>query len=77
EEIIFDLNTFAVATGIPDHDGNAICLLKSINIIKCIFPYALFCIFATFVQLSLPVPFHRRRLWQELRRGFCIVYSAS
>ncbi|MGP1925755.1 MAG: homocysteine S-methyltransferase family protein [Candidatus Hodgkinia cicadicola] len=40
EEIIFDLNTFAVATGIPDHDGNAICLLKSINIIKCIFPYA-------------------------------------
>ncbi|MGP1915994.1 MAG: homocysteine S-methyltransferase family protein [Candidatus Hodgkinia cicadicola] len=40
EEIIFDLNTFAIATGIPSHDENAICLLKSIGIVKCIFPFA-------------------------------------
>ncbi|MGP1918159.1 MAG: homocysteine S-methyltransferase family protein [Candidatus Hodgkinia cicadicola] len=40
EEIIFDLNTFAIATGIPEHDENAINLLKSIDIIKCIFPFA-------------------------------------
>ncbi|MGP1925683.1 MAG: homocysteine S-methyltransferase family protein, partial [Candidatus Hodgkinia cicadicola] len=40
EEVIFDLNTFAIATGIPSHDENAICLLKSIGIVKCIFPFA-------------------------------------
>ncbi|MGP1917399.1 MAG: homocysteine S-methyltransferase family protein [Candidatus Hodgkinia cicadicola] len=40
EEVIFDLNTFAVATGIPEHDENAIRLLRSIAITKCIFPFA-------------------------------------
>ncbi|MFP3038899.1 MAG: homocysteine S-methyltransferase family protein [Candidatus Hodgkinia cicadicola] len=40
EEIVFDLNTFAIATGLAEHDDNAVCLMKSINIIKHVFPLA-------------------------------------
>lgn len=38
EEIVFDLNTFAIATGIIEHSANARRLIESIKVIKCIFP---------------------------------------
>ncbi|MFP2998129.1 methionine synthase [Candidatus Hodgkinia cicadicola] len=42
EEIIFDLNTFAIATGIPEHDKNSIDLIRSIKLLSCLFPNANF-----------------------------------
>ncbi len=38
EELIFDLNTFAIFTGIPEHDNNAFELIKSIKLINGLFP---------------------------------------
>ncbi len=38
EEIIIDLNTFAIATGIVEHDSNALELIKSIKLISIVFP---------------------------------------
>ncbi len=38
QDVIFDLNTFAVATGIPDHNANAAMLLKAIKLVRCVFP---------------------------------------
>ncbi len=37
-EIIFDLNTFAIATGLPEHAKCAINLLKSIKIVSFLYP---------------------------------------
>ncbi len=38
EEVIIDLNTFAIATGITDHDRNALELINSIKLISIIYP---------------------------------------
>ncbi len=38
EELIFDLNTFAIFTGILEHDSNAFELIKSIKIISGLYP---------------------------------------
>ncbi|PIM96476.1 Methionine synthase [Candidatus Hodgkinia cicadicola] len=38
EEVIIDLNTFAIATGIVEHDKNTLELIKSIKLINTIFP---------------------------------------
>ncbi|MFP3038337.1 MAG: homocysteine S-methyltransferase family protein [Candidatus Hodgkinia cicadicola] len=39
-DIVFDLNTFAIATGIAEHDSNAISLIKSIKLVRLLFPDA-------------------------------------
>ncbi|PIM96931.1 Methionine synthase [Candidatus Hodgkinia cicadicola] len=38
EEVIIDLNTFAIATGIVDHDRNTLELINSIKLISIIYP---------------------------------------
>ncbi|MFP3039333.1 MAG: dihydropteroate synthase [Candidatus Hodgkinia cicadicola] len=39
-DIIFDLNTFAIATGIAEYDGNAVSSIKRIRLIRLLFPSA-------------------------------------
>ncbi|KON71491.1 B12-dependent methionine synthase [Candidatus Hodgkinia cicadicola] len=38
EEIIIDLNTFAIATGLTEHDRNALELINSIKLISIVYP---------------------------------------
>lgn len=37
-EVIFDLNTFAVATGLREHNNSAAELIKSIKLVTSLFP---------------------------------------
>lgn len=37
-ELIFDLNTFAVATGLREHNNSAVELIKSIKLVTVLFP---------------------------------------
>ncbi len=39
-DIVFDLNTFAIATGIAEHNNNAANLVKSIKLVRLLFPAA-------------------------------------
>ncbi|XXM90166.1 methionine synthase [Candidatus Hodgkinia cicadicola] len=39
-DIIFDLNTFAVATGLSEHNNSALELIKSIKLVTALFPTA-------------------------------------
>ena len=41
EDIIFDANIFAIATGIPEHDGYGIAFLEAVRRIKAELPHAL------------------------------------
>jgi 5-methyltetrahydrofolate--homocysteine methyltransferase len=41
EDIVFDPNVFAVATGIPEHDGYAAAFLDAVKEIKRLLPHAL------------------------------------
>jgi len=41
EDIIFDPNVFAVATGIPEHDGYAVAFVEAVREIKRTLPHAL------------------------------------
>ncbi len=41
EDIIFDPNVFAVATGIPEYDGYAVAFIEAVREIKDSLPYAL------------------------------------
>ncbi|MGP1916867.1 MAG: hypothetical protein ACTS6G_05785 [Candidatus Hodgkinia cicadicola] len=50
-KVIFDLNTFAIATDIPSHDENAIRLLESISVVEC---YLFANITAEVLNLSSP-----------------------
>ncbi|XXM93670.1 methionine synthase [Candidatus Hodgkinia cicadicola] len=40
EEVVFDLNTFAIATGIREHNSNAIELIKAIKLVTKLYPKA-------------------------------------
>ncbi|XXN13813.1 MAG: methionine synthase [Candidatus Hodgkinia cicadicola] len=40
QEVIFDLNTFAVATGLREHNNSAVELIKSIRLVTALFPKA-------------------------------------
>ena len=41
EDIVFDPNVFAVATGIPEHDGYGVAFIEAVKEIKRLLPYAL------------------------------------
>jgi 5-methyltetrahydrofolate--homocysteine methyltransferase len=41
EDIIFDANIFAIATGIPEHDGYGVAFLEAVRRIKVELPHAL------------------------------------
>lgn len=41
-DIIFDLNIFPVATGIPEHNNNAVNFIEALKILKQKFPHSMF-----------------------------------
>jgi 5-methyltetrahydrofolate--homocysteine methyltransferase len=40
EDIVFDPNVFAIATGIPEHDGYAVAFIEAVRQLKRRFPYS-------------------------------------